>query len=88
MYVYNEYWRSRKAMLLYPSNSGFFEQKDFISFETINGKDANHCCALGKISIFKNIEGKYILDERIGANILAWFCENDSSILAEIESPA
>ncbi|CAM4184310.1 McrC family protein [Flavobacterium weaverense] len=88
MYVYNEYWGSRKAMLLYPSNSGFFEQKDFISFEAINGKDANHCCALGKISIFKNIEGKDILDERIGANILAWFCGNDSSILAEIESPA
>jgi 5-methylcytosine-specific restriction enzyme subunit McrC len=73
MYVYNEYWGARKAMLLYPSNSPSFEQKDFISFETITGKDANHCCALGKMSIFKNVDGKEVLDERIGDKILGWF---------------
>jgi 5-methylcytosine-specific restriction enzyme subunit McrC len=73
MYVYNEYWGARKAMLLYPSNSDSFQQKDFISFETILGKVDNHCCALGKISIFKTVDGKEVLDERIGETILGWF---------------
>jgi 5-methylcytosine-specific restriction enzyme subunit McrC len=73
MYVYNEYWGSTKAMLLYPSNSPSFEEKDFISFETINGKDTNHCCALGKISIFKTADGKEVLDDKIGETILSWF---------------
>jgi 5-methylcytosine-specific restriction enzyme subunit McrC len=73
MYVYNEYWGARKAMLLYPSNSASFQEKDFISFETIVGKEDNHSCALGKISIFKTVDGKEVLDERIGETILGWF---------------
>ena len=48
MYVYNEYWDSKKAMLLYPSNNSveiYDEQMNqFI------GK--NHSCSLGKISVF------------------------------------
>jgi 5-methylcytosine-specific restriction enzyme subunit McrC len=73
MYVYNEYWGARKAMLLYPSNSPSFQENDFIPFETIEGKEDNHHCALGKISIFKTVDGKEILDESIGETILSWF---------------
>ena len=73
MYVYNEYWGARKAVLLYPSNSASFQEKDFISFETIIGKENNHCCALGKISIFKTVDGKEVLDDAIGETILSWF---------------
>ncbi|WP_288981395.1 restriction endonuclease [uncultured Flavobacterium sp.] len=67
MYVYNEYWKSKKAMLLYPSNTSveiYDEQKNqFI------GK--NHSCSLGKISIFKAEN----LNSDVGLEILDWFSE-------------
>ncbi|MES2862769.1 MAG: restriction endonuclease [Bacteroidota bacterium] len=66
MYVYNDYWVSNKAMLLYPSNNTieiYDENKNkFI------GK--HHTCSLGKISIFNEV-GK--LDDKIGTQILKWF---------------
>lgn len=71
MYVYNEYWQSDKAMLLYPSNTTSFEEKDFKKFNTFDGKEQHHACGLGKISIFK--EGTNLLDERIGETIMEWF---------------
>ena len=71
MYVYNEYWQSDKAMLLYPSNTTSFEEKDFKKFNTFEGKEQHHACGLGKISIFK--EDTNILDERIGEIIMDWF---------------
>jgi 5-methylcytosine-specific restriction enzyme subunit McrC len=71
MYVYNEYWQSDKAMLLYPSNTTSFEEKDFKKFNTFDGKEQHHACGLGKISIFK--EGTNLLDDRIGESIMEWF---------------
>jgi 5-methylcytosine-specific restriction enzyme subunit McrC len=71
MYVYNEYWQSDKAMLLYPSNTTSFEEKDFRKFNAFEGKAEHHACGLGKISIFK--EGTTVLDERIGVAIIDWF---------------
>lgn len=71
MYVYNEYWQSEKAMLLYPSNTTSFEDKDFKSFNTLEGKDTHHACGLGKISIFN--EGTNLLEESIGKTIIDWF---------------
>ncbi len=71
MYVYNEYWNSKKAMLLYPTNSksNVINEDDFIAFhETPNIKD-HHKCSLGKISIF---DGEN-LDGNIGVKILDWF---------------
>ena len=65
MYVYNEYWDSKKAMLLYPSNKLNIEQQDFTPFS--NDK---HACSLVKISIFDS-ENK--LNEKIGNTILGWF---------------
>lgn len=71
MYVYNDYWKSDKAMLLYPSNITPFEEKDFIKFNGIEGKTEHHACGLGKISIFK--AGTSDLDDRIGKTIIDWF---------------
>ena len=64
MYVYNEYWKSKKAMLLYPSNTEVKTSQDFILFN-----DFAHACSLGKISIFN---GKDELDHTIGKTILGW----------------
>lgn len=64
MYVYNEYWKSTRSLLLYPSNSNGLN--DFKSFVSID-KDPHHQCGLGRISIF-NTEGK--LDELIGIHLI------------------
>lgn len=70
MYVYNDYWNSKKAMLLYPSKtSSVINAKSFVSFEKVENKNEHHACALGKISIFDGEQ----LDESIGAKILEWF---------------
>lgn len=66
MYVYNDYWLSTKAMLLYPSN-----KTDFKGFEKFAGDDSKHKCGLGKISIFKS-DGKS-LNDKIGDQIIDWF---------------
>ena len=67
MYVYNDYWDSRKAMLLYPSNeTKEFKENDFVPFE--NNK---HACSLGKVSIFDSETDT--LNENIGTTILEWF---------------
>ena len=72
MYVYNDYWKSDKAMLLYPTTETIeIKEKDFISFESIEAKEKNHSCALGKISIFNN-DGE-TLNDKIGDDILQWF---------------
>lgn len=63
MYVYNEYWYSNKAMLLYPSNSLFQNDQEFTPFT-----NEKHACSLGKISVFKD----ELLDEKIGEKILSW----------------
>ena len=69
MYVYNEYWTSTKAMLLYPSNKTMdFKLKNF---EFLDRKESHHECGLGKISIFKKDSKE--LDERIGTTILQLF---------------
>jgi 5-methylcytosine-specific restriction enzyme subunit McrC len=71
MYVYNEYWKSRKAMLLYPSRTTTFSQDTFIAYQPIDQNAAPHQCALGKLSIFK--DDSSILDANIGKTILKWF---------------
>jgi 5-methylcytosine-specific restriction enzyme subunit McrC len=71
MYVYNDYWQSEKAMLLYPANTTFFEAKDFKSFNVLDGKDDHHACGLGKIAVFA--AGSNKLDDGIGRVILGWF---------------
>ncbi|WP_445457697.1 McrC family protein [Flavobacterium sp. HNIBRBA15423] len=64
MFVYNDYWNSKKAMLLYPSTSNSFD-----GFKEFTGREQE--CGLGRISIFKN--GTDSLDENIGEIILNWF---------------
>ena len=75
MYVYNDYWKSDKAMLLYPSNTTKeIKEEDFEPF-----KNNKHTCSLGKISIFT--ENK--LDENIGEKILKWFDVIKPNIIVE-----
>ena len=69
MYVYNDYWESRKSLLLYPSNIDGLD--DFKSFDSITA-DPHHQCGLGKVSVLK--DGK--LDDRIGIKILELFKYN------------
>jgi 5-methylcytosine-specific restriction enzyme subunit McrC len=64
MYVYNEYWDSKKAMLLYPSNLPSVYNIEFTPFT--NDK---HACSLGKISVFKDDA----LNSTIGEMVLNWF---------------
>lgn len=71
MYVYNDYWKSDKAMLLYPANKTSFS--GFDKFEENGSKDNQHKCGLGKISIF-NADG-ITLNESIGDNIIDWFID-------------
>jgi len=70
MDVYNDYWKSTKAMLLYPSNTTIFTKKDFIPFNKIT-EIAHHECGIGKISIFDS--DIKTLDKEIGNTILEWF---------------
>lgn len=67
MYVYNDYWKSTKAILLYPSQIN--DYNNFKSFNKITDKD-HHQCALGKISIFNEL-GE--LDNLIGDKIIKFF---------------
>lgn len=69
MYVYNDYWVSKKAMLLYPSNDTV-EIYDEVKNKFI-GK--HHTCSIGKISIFDETNK---LDVKIGEKILKWFARD------------
>jgi 5-methylcytosine-specific restriction enzyme subunit McrC len=64
MYVYNDYWKSVQAMLLYPS-------MDTVAPDFKNFKDCEHQCAIGRLNILK--DGK--LKTEIGREILDWFPE-------------
>ena len=61
MYVYNEFWKSTKSLLLYPSPNTHLSIDKFITYD-----DNKHACSLGKISIFRDDE----LDINIGKEIL------------------
>lgn len=76
MYVYNDYWKSYKAMLLYPSNQSVFN--GFVKFEQNESKLVQHECGLGEISIFK--KGETILNDKIGKEIFGWFTNTESLI--------
>jgi 5-methylcytosine-specific restriction enzyme subunit McrC len=69
--VYNDYWQSEKAMLLYPANATSFETKDFTSFNALEGNDTHHACGFGKLAVFE--AGSMKLDDGIGRVILGWF---------------
>ncbi|ROI06568.1 restriction endonuclease [Chryseobacterium sp. G0240] len=72
MYVYNEYWKSNKSLLLYPSNNDNFN--GYICFVALEGSDNHHRCGLGKISIFKDCNK--LLNDQIGSKILKWLTES------------
>ena|SRR6218665_155956 len=67
MYVYNEYWDSKKSLLLYPSNNLNEKIIQFNPFKSLAGKENHHKCGLGKLSVF-NSDNK--LNESIGLEIL------------------
>ena len=67
MYVYNDYWKSNKAMLLYPSAETV--PPEFHTYHPIQSREAHHC-AVGRISIFNEESG---LCSKIGEKVLGWF---------------
>ncbi|MBF4515578.1 restriction endonuclease [Flavobacterium sp. ANB] len=84
MYVYNDYWKSDKAMLLYPSNTTNFSS--FVQFQNHHvhayiidneQKFKQHKCCLGKVSIFKL--DKDSLNDKIGDEIIDCFL-NESTL--------
>lgn len=84
MYVYNDYWNSDKAMLLYPSNETEFplfkqfESHSITKHTIINDKIEvikQHQCGLGKISIFEKNGSE--LNVNIGNEIIDWFIRSE-----------
>lgn len=69
MYVYNDYWDSSNALLLYPAHAS--ESPKFKNFENLLNTTKHHKCGVGKISIFES-DGK-TLNKNIGQEILKWF---------------
>lgn len=67
MYVYNDYWKSTKAILLYPA-TGKSQMPFFMPFS-----DRNQACGIGKLNILA--EGK--LKTSIGEEIIEWFDSDD-----------
>ncbi|MBT2160803.1 McrC family protein [Zobellia barbeyronii] len=63
MYVYNEYWDSLNALLLYPALKT--EEPDFIAFEG----EEKHQCAIGKLNILNGDK----LNDKLGDEIMEWF---------------
>lgn len=70
MYVYNHYWSSSKAILLFPSN--IQDKNDSITFTEFEKSplinNPNHC-SIASISVFSNNK----LNDQIGHVILNWF---------------
>lgn len=66
MYVYNEYWASSYALLLYPASSNDLGMHRFKSFFPILDRERHHCM-MGKVSVL-NSNGS--LNESIGNHIL------------------
>ena len=62
MYVYNDYWKSVRAMLLYPAEASV--PPDFKNF-----RQRDHQCAVGRLNIIEN--GK--LKSNLGREILDWY---------------
>lgn len=73
MYVYNDYWESTRAMLLYPSKISSFDRFEKFTDHHLhkNNEIKQHKCGIGEISIFE--DDKNILDKDIGNKILDWF---------------
>ena len=64
MYAYSRFWKSTKAMLLYPGKP---INKEFIAYRNNEHDNMDHHCKLAKVSVF-NSEGE--INNRIGLDIL------------------
>ena len=62
MYVYNDYWKSVRSMLLYPASTT-------VAPDFKNYKDRQHQCAVGRLNIIQ--DGKLKTD--LGREILEWY---------------
>src|SRR5690606_7182885 len=62
MYVYNKYWESFRALLLYPSVST--KEPSFISFEDHEGQQ----CGIGRLNILED----GVLNENCGREVITW----------------
>ena len=63
MYVYNDYWKSSKSILLYPAQFTNIRYDSFICFD-----DREHSCSIGKLNI---VDEKGNLRQNISEEIIA-----------------
>jgi 5-methylcytosine-specific restriction enzyme subunit McrC len=68
MYVYNEYWSGRNALLLYPSAT-----KDFMMSEQFE-VPATHSCGIARINV---LDISKSLDSKFGSRLLDVLLENN-----------
>jgi len=64
MYAYSRFWKSTKAMLLYPGKP---INKQFVAYRNNEHDQMNHQCKLAKVSVI-NSEGE--INPNIGNDIL------------------
>lgn len=82
MYVYNEYWKSKRSLLLHPSHTQHLNS--FKSFVQID-EDPHHECGLGKISIFNETGA---LDVLLGVKILDLIevaCKDQTNLINKVD---
>lgn len=85
MYAYGRFWNAEKIMLLYPGDMGTtqfieFENDDFHYpiKESPEYTRMRHKCMKGVVSVLTtNMEGKSVLDEKVGEKVLEIFGMKD-----------
>lgn len=73
MYVYNDYWKAKKAILLYPSKKTM--APNFITYSKAEKHQPDDSCAIGKLDILED----GFLKTNIGVEVLSWFNKTNKS---------
>ena len=80
MYAYGRFWNAKRIMLLYPGKTGTegfipFNNDEYIAFNTEDEsqKTMQHECMKGFVSVLKEDDGVFSLDDELGDRILEVF---------------
>lgn len=83
MFVYNEFWESASALLLYPTNS-FSKLPEFKPGHFINRNDLLHRCGMVKFSVLDESNAK--LDPKLGERLSNFIEEEFKRCLIEYQT--